>query len=194
MMLEPLPPRVQDHQAADVAAQALRIRGDLLQRLRGRLKEEVVHHAFVDERETGERLRQREDEVDVADREQLLLASRDPRVPRRGQALRAMPVATAVVPEDRMCALVTAIAVPAERRGPALGDRPEDASMLPGDPRVVGVQKAIAVLAHDVGHLKGWPRHRWCFSRVRRAVSGPEMVSASNGFATACKCFCERWR
>ena len=53
MMLEPLPPRVQDHQAADVAAQALRIRGDLLQRLRGRLKEEVVHHALVDERETG---------------------------------------------------------------------------------------------------------------------------------------------
>ena len=194
MMLEPLPPRVQDHQAADVTAQALRIRGDLLQRLRGRLKEEVVHHAFVDERQTRQRLGHREDEVDVPDGQELLLAGRDPRVPRGGQTFWAMPVATAVVPEGRVCALVTAIAVPAERRGAALGDGPEDAPMLPGDPRVVGVQKAIAVLAHDVGHLKGWPRHRWCFSRVRRAVSGPEMVSASNGFATACKCFCERWR
>jgi hypothetical protein len=103
-------------------------------------------------------------------------------------------ITAAVVREGRVCALLTAVAMPAQRRGAALCDGPQDASMLPGDPRVVGVQKAIAVLAHDVGHLKGWPRHGWCFSRVRRAVSGPEMVSASNGFATACKCFCERWR
>jgi hypothetical protein len=45
--------------------------------------------------------------------------------------------------------------------------------MLPGDPGAVRLQKTIAVLAHDVGHLKGWPRHRLCFRRVRRAVSGP---------------------
>jgi hypothetical protein len=64
-----------------------------------------------------------------------------------------------------VCALLTAIAVPAERRGAALGDRPKDAAMLPGDPRVVGVQKAIAVSAHDVGHLEGWPHHRCRLSR-----------------------------
>ena len=177
-----------------VAAQALRIRGDLLQRLRGRLKEEVVHHAFVDERETRERLRHREDDVDVADGQQLLLASRDPRVPRRGQTLRAMPVAAAVVREGRVCALLTAIAVPAERRGAALGDRPEDAPMLPGDPRVVGVQKAIAVLAHDVGHLEGWPGHRLRSRRVRRTVSAAETGIASSGLATACRCRCDKCR
>ena len=105
-----------------------------------------------------------------------------------------MPIATAVVREGRLRALVTAIAVPAERRGAALGDGPEDAPMLPGHPGAVRLQKAIAVLAHDVGHLEGWPRHRLCFSRVRRAVSGAESVSASSGFATACRCFCERWR
>ena len=110
---------------------------DLLQRLRGRLKEEVVHHAFVDERETRQWLGQREDEVDVADGQEFLLAGRDPRVTRGGQALGAMPVAAAVVREGRVCALLTAIAVPAERRGAALGDRPEDAPMLPGDPRSV---------------------------------------------------------
>jgi hypothetical protein len=93
------------------------------------------------------------------------LASRHPRVPRGGQTRGAVSITAAVVREGRVCALLTAIAMPAQRRGAAPCDGPEDASMLPGDPRVVGVQQAIAVLAHDVGHLEGWPRHRRCFSR-----------------------------
>ena len=184
MMLEPLPPRVQDHQAADVSAQALRIRGDLLQRLRGGLKEEVVYHAFVDERQTRQWLGHREDEVDVPDGQEFPLAGRDPRITRGGQTFWAMPVAAAVEREGRVCALVTAIAVPAERRGAAVGNRPKHAPMLPGDPRGVDVQKAIAVLAHDVGHLKGWPRHR-CASTGSDAPCRDRIVSASSGFATA---------
>ena len=105
-----------------------------------------------------------------------------------------MPIPTAVVREGRLRTLVTAIAVAAEHRRAALRDRPEDPPILPGHPGVVGLQKTIAVLAHDVGHLERWPRHRRCFSRVRRAVSGPEIGSASSGFAMACRCFCERWR
>jgi hypothetical protein len=84
-----------------------------------------------------------------------------------------------------VCALLTAIAMSAQRRGAALGDGPEDASMLPGDPRVVGVEKAITVLAHDVGHLEGWPRHRLWSRLDRRTVSSPGRTSASNGLATA---------
>ena len=167
---------------------------DLEQGLGGRLKQEVVHHALVDERETGERLRHREDEVDVADRQQLLLARRHPRVPRRGQTLRAMPIAAAVVREGRLRALVTAIAVPAERRGATLRDRPEDAPMLPADPGAVRLQEAIAMSAHDVGHLEGWPRHRLCSRRVRRTVSVPETGIASSGLATACRCRCDKCR
>ena len=194
MMLQSLPPRVQDHEPADVTAQALGIRGDLLQRLRSGPKQEVVHHALVGEGETRERLRHGEDEVDVSDRQELLLARHHPRVPRGGQTLGAMPIAAAVVREGRVGALLTAIAMPAERGGAALGDRPEHAPMLPGHPHRVGIQEAIAMLAHDVGHLKGWPRHRLCFKRVKRAVSGPASVRASSGLATACRCFCERWR
>ncbi len=131
---------------------------------------------------------------DEALRQELLLARRHPRVPRRGQTLGAMAIAAAVVREGRVCALLTAIAMPAERGGAALSDRPEHAPMLPGHPHRVGVQEAIAMLAHDVGHLNGRPRHRLCFRRVKRAVSGPASVRASSGLATACRCFCERWR
>jgi hypothetical protein len=51
---------------------------------------------------------------------------------------------------------------------------------MPGrHPGAVRLQKTIAVLADGVGHLEGWPRHRQWISRVRRAVSGAERVSAS---------------
>jgi len=194
MVLKPLPPRVQHHQPANVGTQALRISRDLEQGRGGRLKQHVVDHALVDEREASERLRHREDDVDVTDWEQLVLASRHPRVPRRGQTFRAMPITTAVVREGRLRALVTAIAVPTKCGGATLRDRTEHAPMLPGHPGAVRPQKVIAVLTHDVGHLEGWPGHRLCFSRVRRAVSGVERVSASRGLATVCRCLRERWR
>ena len=167
---------------------------DLEQGVGGGLKQQVVHHALVDERETGERLRDREDDVDVADWEELLLASRHPRVPRRGQTLRAMPITAAVVRESRLRTLLTAIAVPAERRRAALRDGPEDASMRPRDPGPVRLQDAIAMSAHDVGHLEGWPRHRLCSRRVRRTVSAPETGIASSGLATAWRCRCDKCR
>ena len=165
MMLESLPPRVQDHQPAHVGAQALRVRGDLAYGLSGGLQQEVIHHTLIDEREARERFRHREDEVDVPDGQELLFARRHPRIARRGQTLRAMPVAAAVIREDRVCALLTAITMPTQCRRAALGDDSEHASMLPGHPGLVRLQKTIAVLAHDVGHLKGWPRHRLCSRR-----------------------------
>ena len=171
-----------------------RIRRDLEECRRRGVKQQVVHHALVDERETGERLRHRKDEVDVADREQLLFASADPRVPRGGQTLWAMPVAAAVVREGRVRTLVAAIARAAERGRAALRDRSEHTPMLPRQPRAVGVQDAIAMSAHDVGHLEGWPRHRLCSRRVRRTVSALETGIASSGLATAWRCRCDKCR
>ena len=44
--------------------------------------------------------------------------------------------------------------------------------MLRGQPGAMRLEEAVAVLAHDVGHLEGWPGHRWCSRRERRTVSG----------------------
>ena len=167
---------------------------DLEQGLGGRLKQQVVHHAFVDEREAREGLRHREHEMDVADRQQLLLASGHPGVPHRRQTLRAMSITAAVVRERRLRTLLTAIAVPAERRRAALRDGPEDASMRPRDPGPVRRQDAIAMSADDVGHLEGWPGHRLRSRRVRRTVSAAETGIASSGLATACRCRCDKCR
>ena len=57
--------------------------------------------------------------------------------------------------------------------------------MLRGHPGAVPRQDPIAMSAHDVGHLEGWPRHRLRNRRVRRTVSAAETGSASRGLATA---------
>lgn len=131
MVLEALPPGVEDEEAADGGAQAFRVRRHLEQGGRGGAKQQVVHHALVGEREARERLGHREDEVHITDRQELPLARRDPGVTGRRQALWTMAIAAAVVRESRLRTPLTAIAVAAERRGPTLDDRPEDAPMLP---------------------------------------------------------------
>ena len=52
-----------------------------------------------------------------------------------------------------MRTLLTAIAMPAECGGAALRDGAEHAPVPPGHPRPVGLQEALAMPAHDVGHL-----------------------------------------
>ncbi len=93
-----------------------------------------------------------------------------------------------------MIAAHTAIEMATQRRRPAAREGAEHAPVLRGQPGPVRLDEAIAVLSDDVGHLKGWPGHRFCLRRDRRAASGRDTVIASNGLATACKCRRERWR
>jgi len=194
MMLEPLSPGVKDHESANRRAQTFRVGGDLQER-RGRgPKQEVVDDAFIGQREPRQRRRHREDQVHVAHRQQLLLPRGHPGIAGSREALGTMAIPTAVVREGRLRTLIAAIAVPAECRRSTLGDGSEDALVLPGRPGAVRLQKTIAVLAHDGGHIEGWPRHRLWSRRVRRTVSVPETGMASSGFATACRCRCDKCR
>jgi hypothetical protein len=61
----------------------------------------------------------------------------------------------AVVREGLVGTLVTAVAMAAQRRRPALPQRAQHASVQLGDPAAVRLQKPTAVLAYDVGHLEG---------------------------------------
>ena len=63
MMLEILAPRVEHTQKPEPRAEMRRIRGDLQQRRRTRLKQQVVDDGFVLEREPRELVRQRKDDV-----------------------------------------------------------------------------------------------------------------------------------
>ena len=80
------------------------VRGDLEERRRTRLEEQVVHHPFVLQREPARAVRQGEDDVGVPDRQQFAFTLGEPLVARVRQALRAVPIATRVERDGAMAA------------------------------------------------------------------------------------------
>lgn len=88
----------------------------------------------------------------------------------------------------------TPIEMPAQGGGPAVRDGAKHPEVLCRQPGAMGLDEACPVLANDVGHLEGWPGHRFCSRRERRTVSGLDTAIASNGLATAWRCRRERWR
>jgi len=64
---ERLPPGVEDAQKAERGAEMLRRACDFQERRGTRLEEEVVHHPFVLQRESRERVREGEDDMGVPD-------------------------------------------------------------------------------------------------------------------------------
>ena len=114
MMQQRLAPRVEDAEKAECGAEVLRRAGDLEERRRTRLEEQVVDDAFVLQGQPGEGVRQGEDDVGVPDRQQLALALGEPLVARVRQALRAVPIATRVERDGAMAAGGTAIEMPAQ--------------------------------------------------------------------------------
>ena len=93
-----------------------------------------------------------------------------------------------------MAAGGTLIEMPAEGRSPAVLNRAKHTEVLRGEPAAMDLDEACPVSANDVGHLEGWPGHRFCRRRERRAVSGAETGIVSSGFVTACRCRRDRCR
>ena len=194
MMQQRLAPGVENAEKAECGAEVLRRPGDLEERRRARVEEQVVDDAFVLQGQPGEGVRQGEDDVGVPDRQQLALALGEPLVSRVRQAFRAVPIATRVERDGAMSASGTAIEMPAQGGGPTALDRAQDTKVLRGQPGAMGLDETCAVSTNDVSHLEGWPGHRFRFRRVRRTVSAPEIGIASSGLATACRCRCDKCR
>ena len=124
------------------APRCLRIGGDRQHRLRRRPEQQVVDHRLVLEGDVGDLGRQREDDVEVADRQQVGLALGEPVRRRRALALGAVPVAAAVVGDAAVAAVLAGLDVAAERRGAAGLDRRHDLELaeaqVPGMGRAPG--------------------------------------------------------
>ncbi len=90
-------PGVQDQRGADARAQVLGIGGDGLQDLGRHIEQQPIDRGLVLQRDVCDRCRQREDHVEILDRQQIGLAGIEPALGRTALALRAVPVATGVV-------------------------------------------------------------------------------------------------
>ena len=99
---------------ADAGPEVLGIGGDGEQRLGRGAEQQVVDHRLVLVGDWGDLGRQREDQVEVADRQQIGLPVGKPVPRRRALALGAMAVAAGVVGDLAVTAILAALDMAAE--------------------------------------------------------------------------------
>src|SRR5688572_32956326 len=125
--------------------------------------------------------------MEVTRLKQFLAAGVHPTLACLGLALVAMPVAAAVVGDDRSSLAVgTNIGMTAERCGAAPRDRSNNLELL--NSQGVLVDEVIALCSEDIGHLDGGPAHSPFGLRRRGFSPRPGMGRASTGFDIACRC------
>ena len=95
MMRHGRTPGVEHGGDADAGAEVLGIGSDRHHRLRGRPEQQIVDQGFVLPSDAGDLGRQREDDMEIADRQKVGFPRRQPRARRGGLTLGAMPVAAA---------------------------------------------------------------------------------------------------
>ncbi len=154
MMGQRRAPGVQHGGEADARAQMLRVGGDGGQRLGGGPEQEVVDGGLVLERDRADRGRQGEDDMIVGNRQQLRLALCEPLPRRRALTLRAVPVAAGIVGDAFVRAVLAALDVAAERRGPAGLDRRHHLQLGEAHMAGVGLAPRRPMGAKDVGDLQ----------------------------------------
>ena len=130
-------------------------------------------------------MRQREDDVEVTRLYQFLTAGVHPTLACLGLALVAMPVAAAVVGDDRsLLAVRTNIGMTAERCGAAPRDGSDNLELL--NSQGVSIDEVIALCSEDIGHLDGGPGHLPFGLRRSGFSPRPGMERVSSGFVIDC--------
>ena len=154
MMRQRLAPCMQDGDDADLGAEPAWVSGERRHRFGRRLEQDRVDGGLVLEGDRRDRRGQREDDVEIGNRQKFGLARGEPLRPRRALTLRTMAVAAGVIGDPRHAAVVAGLDVTAERPRPARDDRahhaPFDTTQMAGMRRAIGV----AMAAQDVSDLK----------------------------------------
>ena len=144
---------------ADPGAEMLRIGGNGEHCLRRRPEQQVVERRLVLEGDIRDLAGQREDDVEVADRQQVRLALGEPRARRCALALRAVSVAAAVVGDPLMPAGLAGLDMTAKRGGAAGLDRRHHLELEEAQMPGMGGPVCGPGGAEDVGDLERGP-HR----------------------------------
>ena len=159
--MQVLSPRVQHTEEADAGAEVRRIGRHLQQRFGAGAEQQVVKHLLVLQHKAGEVMREREDQVEIRNRKQVLHPVRKPLVTLVGLAFRAMSVSARIVRDGLTAASRTPVQMAAESCRAAVPDGPQHFQLRPcrDDP--------------GVGSMKRLPAERMmsATSRVGRFIS-----------------------
>ena len=154
MLRERLSPRVQNRRDADRAAQVARVPAKCEERVGSRAKQECVDYARIALGEGVECVREREDDVEVRNGQQVGLASREPPLLGSRLALGTVAIATGVIGDARRTAVVTRLPMSAQDGSAAGRDRPQGAVL--GRRQSMRPSIGVAVRADDVRELEAW--------------------------------------
>ena len=169
--MQGLAPGMQNGDQAGLGAEVLWIGGDDAQGLGGGLEQDVVDDCLVLQRDRGDRRRHGEDDMEVRHWQQIGLAVGEPLGASQALALRAVPVAAAIVGDADHAAVVALLDMAAERRRAAGRDGAHDAALVGQEPTAWAARKASP-----------WRRKTSATSsagRIGRAQSGGMTSSAS---------------
>jgi hypothetical protein len=147
-------PGVEHGGDADPGAKMPGIGGDRHHRLGGGPEQQIVDDRLVLPGDVGDLGRQREDDMEVSDRQQVGLALGEPGARGRALALRTVAIATGVIGDPEIAAVVAAIDMAAQRRCAAVLDRRHDLQLREAQAPSVDGPVSRACGAEDIGDLE----------------------------------------
>src|SRR5271168_1236937 len=178
-------PAVQYRRDADAPSEVLGVGRDGEHRLRRGLEQQIVDHGLVLVGDVANRRGQREDDVEVGNREQFGLARRHPLACCRALTLRAVPVAAAVIGDRGVGAVLATRDVTAQRRCAAVLDGAHHLELEQADVTAVGMTPRGPVVAEDVRDLQSWTGHGGACYAGGSSFFRTNGVSLSSGLMTS---------
>jgi hypothetical protein len=159
MRLQGLSPGMQNAEEADLSTEMLGIGSHLEQCGGAGFKQQGEENLLVLPDQGDQGVRDTEDEVIVADRQQFLLSGTQPLLPSVGLALWTVAIPTRVVGDGLIAATDTLITMAAQSRCPAADDGIEDLDLSPGQGLPIAFPEPASCQANHIGHLPEGPYH-----------------------------------
>jgi hypothetical protein len=147
-------PGVEHGGDADPCAQVARIGGDRQHRLGRRVEQQVIDRGLVVERDVGDLGGQSEDNVEVADWQQVCLTFGQPGARGGALTLGTVPVAAAVVGDPPMAAVLASLDMTAQGRSAAMLDRRHDLELMKAQVSGMGGPISGAGSTEDIRDLE----------------------------------------
>jgi hypothetical protein len=143
----------------NLSAEMPGIAGNGLERLGRGLEQKAIDDCLVLVGDGGHLMRQREDHVEILDRQQIGLARLQPSTGGGALARRAMPIPATAVGDLSMPTLLAAPNVATEGRRAAGLDRRHHPTLATIEVAAIGLAIGLAMAAEDIRHLKGGASH-----------------------------------
>ncbi len=187
MVVQLLAPGMQDRQKADVSPSMLRITGESQECFGGGTEQQVIEEAGIGQRQGTERGGQRKDHVRIRHVQPLAFPGCQPGRLRGPLAFRAVPIATGVILDHLVPAVLALGFVSPKRGGTAPRNRVQHLALLPGGRLPIALQIRRAIVLDDVGHFQPWVGHG-------NASSAVGSSRESSGLAVSRMAVGDTWR